>query len=390
MSSSPLSLVESLRVSGIFEDAIEKLNFLSSVTTDAVQHQEISRHAGNEISRIIHQQRQLEAKYENLIEQRAALKGVANKAEYKQNERAIEKVGQLLRESTKTLSQNLKENSDVSKHFTKMQQEKEGIIALLSQTLDDLKRNGTFESLLNYVHEGKRTHEKAHMILKQEKESIEMMKRINTEFEREQREYHKQIVSQQTQLAALKHEMNTLKQKSKADISYARNEVKAKKESTARMYQQLREEEELKIITWQRNSQVETRVHDETVAFLKYRQENLQNSLKDAQNKAQNELQTKQEQFEQLQKRNGLVEHQLVLYEARWQREIDEQKRKAQELERLADLEVQRYRPLSTQKIAARIIQASYRSYLIRRNEKKAQETQNKKKGKKTAKSKTK
>lgn len=308
--------------------------------------------------------------------------GVANKAEYKKNARAIEKAGQLLREATKTLSQNLKENSDVNKHFTKMQQEKEEIITLLTQTLDDLKRNGTFESLFKYVREGKRTHEKAHEILKQEKDSIEVMKRLNLEFEREQNEYEKHIVSHQAKLASLKQEINTLKQKSRADISYARNEVKAKKESTARLHQQLREEEELKISTWQRNCQVETRVHEETVAFLKNRQEVLQNSLKEAHIKAQNELQSKQEELSQLQQRNELVEHQLSIYEARWQKEIDEQKRKAQELTRLADSEALRHRPLSTQKISARIIQACYRTYIVRKNEKLALQAKKKKKGK--------
>ena len=46
-----------------------------SITPDVLQHRdELSKFVGDEISRIIHEQRQLEARYESLIAQRGALK----------------------------------------------------------------------------------------------------------------------------------------------------------------------------------------------------------------------------------------------------------------------------------------------------------------------------
>ncbi|GLE08271.1 hypothetical protein PINS_up019322 [Pythium insidiosum] len=70
-----LTPTESLRACGILEEALEKLSFLGSITPDILQHrEELSQIVGEEISRIIQEQRQLEAKYEKLISQRSILK----------------------------------------------------------------------------------------------------------------------------------------------------------------------------------------------------------------------------------------------------------------------------------------------------------------------------
>ena len=57
----PLSFIESRRVAVVIEDAIEKLTFLESISPDVLQHRdELSKFVGDEISRIISVQRQLE------------------------------------------------------------------------------------------------------------------------------------------------------------------------------------------------------------------------------------------------------------------------------------------------------------------------------------------
>lgn len=70
-----LSTIESCRVNAIFEEALEKLSFLGSINPDVLQHRdELSQIVGDEISRIIHDQRLLEQRYEKLISQRSELK----------------------------------------------------------------------------------------------------------------------------------------------------------------------------------------------------------------------------------------------------------------------------------------------------------------------------
>ena len=75
-----LSVIESARISSIVEEALEKLSFLASITPDIMAHRdELSTIVGDEITRIIQEQRGLELRYEELIAQRASLKALSNK-----------------------------------------------------------------------------------------------------------------------------------------------------------------------------------------------------------------------------------------------------------------------------------------------------------------------
>lgn len=63
------------------------------------------------------EQKSLERRYEELIEQRAAMKGMVNKNRYKEVQEEIQDVSRALRESTNNLVRSLKENPNVSGIF---------------------------------------------------------------------------------------------------------------------------------------------------------------------------------------------------------------------------------------------------------------------------------
>ena len=115
-----LSSIEATRITAVVEEALEKLSFLSSMTPDILAHRdEMSALVGDEISRIISDQRNLELKYEALIEQRAGLKDLSHKNKYKELQRDIQNVAYQLRESMKNLCRSLKENPDVGANLTR-------------------------------------------------------------------------------------------------------------------------------------------------------------------------------------------------------------------------------------------------------------------------------
>merc|ERR1711964_155041 len=89
---------------------------------------------GDEISRIIQEQRDLEKQYESLIATRGTLKGLCNKATFKEVQIQIQEVAHNLRESNKSLCRNLKENPNVQGNLLKMQQERARVQELLEDT----------------------------------------------------------------------------------------------------------------------------------------------------------------------------------------------------------------------------------------------------------------
>ena len=59
----------------VVEETVEKLEFLGTITPNVLtQREELSKMVGDEISRLIEDQRTLEQRYENLIAQRSHLK----------------------------------------------------------------------------------------------------------------------------------------------------------------------------------------------------------------------------------------------------------------------------------------------------------------------------
>ena len=103
------SVIESARISAVVEEALEKLSFLASITPDVMAHRdELSQIVGDEITRIIQEQRGLETRYEHLISQRTQLKALSNKNKFNENQEQVKEVARALRESTKELCRNLK------------------------------------------------------------------------------------------------------------------------------------------------------------------------------------------------------------------------------------------------------------------------------------------
>ncbi|CAM9774975.1 unnamed protein product, partial [Phaeothamnion confervicola] len=150
---------EALRAAALLEAAMEKLAFLNSITPDMLQHRdELSRFVGDEISRIIAEQRALEARYEKLNAQRSALKGLGNKSRYKEVQSEIKEVSHALRESTRRLCRNLKDNPDVSGNLLKIQRERSELLEVLGRTVRELSESGTFRFLATAVDSDKQAH----------------------------------------------------------------------------------------------------------------------------------------------------------------------------------------------------------------------------------------
>lgn len=155
LSSSQLMTIDAARISSIVEEALEKLSFLASITPDVMAHRdELSQIVGDEITRIISEQRALETQYENLVAQRNALKAQSNKVKVEENQLAIREVARALRESTKELTRNLKGNPNIAENLSKIQAERSSLQNLLSKTLREL-RESSFSTLTTTVNEEK-------------------------------------------------------------------------------------------------------------------------------------------------------------------------------------------------------------------------------------------
>lgn len=264
----------------VLEETIEKLSFLGSITPDVLQHRdELSKFVGDEISRIIHEQRQLEARYEELVAERSALKGLSNKSKYKEVQNEIQDVSRALRESTKQLCRNLKENPNISGNLIKIQRERAELVDILNQTCRELHDSGTYGTMTAKVNEDKLMQQEMRDIVLRERSMTEAVKKLDHDLGSEKREHLARIAEQKNQIAGLKEQLQAVKGKTNVDARYFKKEAHAMTSAVLRGYQQSERSQEARIKEMERKLETENVVHKETVEFLLRKQRQIQEDL---------------------------------------------------------------------------------------------------------------
>lgn len=193
LGASQLTTIDAARISSIIEEALEKLSFLASITPDVMAHRdELSQIVGDEITRIIQEQRSLETQYEQLVAQRNALKAQSNKAKFHDNQEQIKEVARALRESTKELTRNLKGNPNIAENLSKIQTERSNLQNLLSKTLREL-RESSFSTLTTTVEEEKMRTDMLLEVISNEKKVSASVKNLQEQLAAERAQHEADI-----------------------------------------------------------------------------------------------------------------------------------------------------------------------------------------------------
>ena len=175
------------------EEALEKLSFLASITPDVMAHRdELSQIVGDEITRIIQEQRGLEIRYEQLISQRTSLKALSNKSKFNENQEQVKEVARALRESTKELCRNLKGNPNIAENLSKIQSERSSLQNLLSKTLREL-RESSFSTLTTTVEEEKARNDMIRDVIAKEKEVSAAVKKLQADLASEKQQHEQEV-----------------------------------------------------------------------------------------------------------------------------------------------------------------------------------------------------
>ena len=134
------------------------------------------------------------------------MKGLANKSKYKQNQVEIQDVSRSLRESTKNLCRNLKDNPNISGNLMKIQQERESLQDLLIRTIQNLE-DGTFQTLISQVDADRAEQAKLEGLVRREKETAAAVKQLKEDLLGEQEEHTRELAARKKKIAELKEEL---------------------------------------------------------------------------------------------------------------------------------------------------------------------------------------
>jgi len=365
-----LSVVQAERIIAVVEDVVEKLGFLDSITPDVLQHRdELSKFIGDEIKRTMDEQKSLEARYEELIEERAAMKGMHNKNKYKEVQEEIEDISRALKDSTNNLVRSLKENPNVSGNLIKVQRDRTELRDLLVRVNQELRDRGTYTAITYRVDEENAAQVRFNQLKTREKSLRDTVSNLQEQLTEEQRSFTKTTQDQKLAITSLKDELQSIKGSASTNTKFKRKESLAAVASywrelklKERVYEEQLAESEDKI-------QTESVVNSETKNFLLRKIKKLHQDVEYWDNKYDGDIEDMNRKIEHLTAAREQQLEQLEVLRARRQVELDAER----ELREEANLKAENARRdkalLKRQNIAAKVLQRELRGYLKRKAE---------------------
>ena len=336
-----LNPTEAFRAAAALEQTIEKLNFLSSLTPDVhALHDEVATMVGGELTRVIENQRALEKRYDDLVEERSVLKlkGHAHKAKLKEVMVEIETVSYNLRESVKTLIRSLKDNPDVGDSFARIAEERQKLISMLEKAVIDLRESGSFRNLADFVYAELARREKLLAVTAREDEIIKTVGVLTETLKEEEATHVRECDIRRAEIAVLKERTRKLKVDTSMTLRYARKEINAKIYSNSKEY--IFEEELIskEAVDLKRKLEVEAIAHTEAASILKREQEEASKVAEEWKAKSAADLAARQAELKSLIEQRDIQRVELAKYQDRYEDDMQSMV----ETKAAADLETER------------------------------------------------
>jgi hypothetical protein len=367
MSLFKLSEVEAFRAQVLLEEALKKLHFLTSISSSASVHgDELTQFMGDEISRIIQEQRDLEKKYEDLIGQRGQLKGLCNKQKYTDTQREIQEVAHRLKESNRSLCRNLKENPNVQGNLMKMQAERAQVQEWLEETRTDLTEM-SFANLVAKVESEKRAQERLSEVKRKEREASANVKQLEAELQREIAENDKETKLANQEIKELKNELQQSKTISDIEFNFEEKKLRAREQALLRIHAQIEKKlhEDLQALT--AAEEMEQTVHERAHSFLNEKLESLQNQKEMwTKDYVETEVNERERELNLLKERKAQGSADLNELEDKRQNEAMEHKAKEDEMRNAVLIDKQRRDQLQRMEEAVMFLQEEGRRYIER------------------------
>jgi myosin heavy subunit len=377
-----LNEVEAFRAQVLLEEALKKLNFLQSISTGGSGGDELTQFMGDEISRIIQTQRDLERRYEELIAQRGKLKGLCNKAVFKETQQEIQTVANQLKESNKNLCRNLKENPNVQGNLLKMQAERAQVQEWLEETKSELLEK-TFQSLVSKVEAEKKEQDRLNDIRKKEKEASQAVKQLEAELQREYADHEKETKTNNQQIKELKEELQQNRTISDIEFKFEEKKLRAREQALLRIHAQMHKKLEEEYSALLGAQELETTVHKSAQDFLESKVESLQQQKEQWNQAYDKEIKDREDQLTVLKDRREKALDELTELEEKRAQEAEEYKLKENEMRNAVLIERQRRDQMQRMANAILFLQEEGRRYMERMAARKAASKGKKKKGKK-------
>lgn len=341
-SQNKLSFHDSYRFGAVVEEAVDKLDLLSALITEAGRRREMNKNQEGEggevdggknnkdVYHLMVNQKELEEKYEMLMDQRSKLRGLSNRKKYMQNKAELKEVEDALRTSTSTITQSLNDQP-TSSNTLKIQKDTDELADLLRETGAELKTQ-SFEALIQQVTariieqrrlwETQLAHEKTR----------EALKNLNLELREERERFGRVVEEKNTNISKLTSELKQLKKVTMLSLKYEKETALAQRDTLERMRKRRLDNLKNQIVEIQEKLEQDNKVNDLTTKFLNKRRDELGDLQSQWQQKYDTDVSKLKGDLDGTQKERDDKLAILNRFRARW--EVDKAERHANDMEK--------------------------------------------------------
>lgn len=361
-----LTPVEAASASALLDDCCDKLAFLGTISPDVNEHKmEESNRIGDEMSRIIAEQRKLEERFEQLIAQRSQLKTSSNKTKTQENQDEIKLVSKQLKMTTKLLCRVLKDNPNVAENLMKLQGDRKQLESLLRLTIEEL-RDAHFSTLDQRVAEEQADYEQLENKKRREQEATLAVKTLGEELEEEQSLHASEVTEHNAVISKLKDQLHELRSTSSFSTKLLQKEYSAQIECQVRQYTKKEQDLEAECAALRQETERETLVNGEIVRFLTRTKNELDEKLKFWEKKSEDDQKELAAQVQEIDDQHGLdVIKKNEMEEQKSEAEAEKAARLAEEARVREELEAARLLKERHDFFATKI-QAAWRGKMVR------------------------
>lgn len=336
---STLSIHDAYRFRAVVEETAERLELLGLIMTDSSRRRELPENQSRnrkDVFQLMIQQKDLEDKFETLMQKRNQLRGLSNKTKYMQNQLELKEITESLQESTTTIYQNLKDQPTIVSNMQKVQKDRHELQELLVQTTGDL-RNCSFASLIEQVNQ-----RMAEQLLLEEtkiahEKTRESLKNLEMEIRAEREGFTQKMEEKEIEIRRLTATLKQLKKVTALSLKYEKETALAKSETIDRMRNREEGKYRKNIGNAQDAVSRDTLVHDNTAGFLQQQKDNLDKLHSEWEGKYDKDHGELTDEFDKLTTQRNADKEILMKFQERWEIDKAEKKAKAEENKQRAE-----------------------------------------------------
>lgn len=364
------------------DEAVERLDLLGLITADSLRRRKDpgTSRTRKDIFTLMRREQELEKMYEQLMHRRNELRGLSNKSKYLQNQSELSEITAALKQSTSSITANLKDHPTIVGNLNKIQKDRASLNQLLQLTSDELKEenyhgsspasiaaqqaqqqaqaaaalqasqsggtntvpmsgddlnpdlNGvgggvnmggytpsySYDTLVEQV--TRRSEEQRLLIetkLRQEKTS-EALKKLQTELENEWLEYEKLEDSKNAQILDLTQQLKHLKKVTGLTVKYEQQTSIAHKETIDRLRANRLSELKASIARTKADLKTDKRVNKKSLVFLAKQKDAMDALYEEWEQNYNHDYGAKSREYEELTFQRSSDQQKLVSQQNRW------------------------------------------------------------------------